>query len=392
MATTKVVEALAQTQAPRLTATQLERYSRQIILEEMGIEGQARLLQSKVLIIGAGGLGSPTALYLAAAGVGTLGIVDGDQVDLTNLHRQILHATSALGRPKTESARQTIAEINPDVTVVPYQTVLTSANALDVIAPYDVVINGSDNFPTRYLVNDACVLLGKPLVDASILKWEGQATTFLPGQGCYRCLFPTPPPPGAVPSCAEGGILGARCGYMGSRQAIEALKVLLGVGETLANRLLIFDALEGETRIVRWNRNPGCPVCGDQPTIRALIDYEQFCGMPAHDRQAAPAAAPVPAVSPEEAKTLLDGGVQLVDVREPWEYEEAHIAGCRLIPLGEVPLRFREIDRERPVVVYCKSGGRSAKAVAFLLEQGYDKALNLAGGILAWANTQLPIE
>ncbi len=389
MATTKVAE--ARPQAPRLTADQMERYSRQIILEELGIEGQTRLLGSKVLIIGAGGLGSPTALYLAAAGVGTLGIVDGDKVDLTNLHRQILHATSALGRPKTESARETLAGINPDVTVVTYQVVLTSANALDVIRPYDVVINGSDNFPTRYLVNDACVLLGKPLVDASILKWEGQATTFLPGRGCYRCLFPTPPPPGAVPSCAEGGILGALCGYMGSREAIEALKVLLGVGESLANRLLIFDALEGETRVVRWNRNPQCPVCGDQPTIRALIDYEQFCGMPAHDRPAA--QAPAPQVSVEEAKVLLDGGgVQLVDVREPWEHEEAHIPGCRLIPLGEVPLRFQEIDREMPVVVYCKSGGRSGKAVVFLRDQGYGKALNLTGGILAWANAQLPTE
>ncbi len=389
MATTKVAE--ARPHAQRLTADQMERYSRQIILEELGIEGQTRLLGSKVLIIGAGGLGSPTALYLAAAGVGTLGIVDGDKVDLTNLHRQILHATSALGRPKTESARETLAGINPDVTVVTYQVVLTSANALDVIRPYDVVINGSDNFPTRYLVNDACVLLGKPLVDASILKWEGQATTFLPGRGCYRCLFPTPPPPGAVPSCAEGGILGALCGYMGSREAIEALKVLLGVGESLANRLLIFDALEGETRVVRWNRNPQCPVCGDQPTIRALIDYEQFCGMPAHDRPAA--QAPAPQVSVEEAKVLLDGGgVQLVDVREPWEHEEAHIPGCRLIPLGEVPLRFQEIDREMPVVVYCKSGGRSGKAVVFLRDQGYGKALNLTGGILAWANAQLPTE
>ena len=389
--TAKATTVLAQ--APRLTAAQMERYSRQTILEEMGVDGQAKLLRSKVLIVGAGGLGSPSALYLAAAGVGTLGIVDGDQVDLTNLHRQILHGTPALGRPKTESARQTIGGLNPDVTVVPYQTVLTSANALDVLGPYDVVINGSDNFPTRYLVNDACVLLGKPLVDASILKWEGQATTFVPGHGCYRCLFPTPPPPGAVPSCAEGGILGALCGYMGSHQALEALKLLLGVGETLANRLLIFDALEGETRVVRWNRNPECPVCGDRPTIRALIDYEQFCGMPAHDRPAAPAKAPVPQVAPEEAMALLDrGGVQLVDVREPWEYEEAHIPGCRLIPLGDVPTRYGEIDRGVPVVVYCKSGGRSAKAVAFLLEQGYDRALNLTGGILAWANAQLPTE
>jgi len=388
---TKVTASRAQ--APLLSATQMERYSRQTILEEMGVEGQAKLLQSKVLIVGAGGLGSPSALYLAAAGVGTLGIVDGDRVDLNNLHRQILHGNAALGRPKTESARQTIAELNPDVTVVPYQTVLTSANAFEVLGPYDVVINGSDNFPTRYLVNDACVLLGKPLVDASILKWEGQATTFVPGHGCYRCLFPTPPPPGAVPSCAEGGIVGALCGYMGSRQALEALKLLLGVGETLANRLLIFDALEGETRIVRWSRDPGCPVCGDRPTIRALIDYEQFCGMPAHDRPAAPAKAPVPQVAPEEANALLErGGVQLVDVREPWEYEEAHIPGCRLIPLGDVPARFQEIDRRAPVVVYCKSGGRSSKAVAFLLEQGYDRVLNLTGGILAWANAQLPTE
>ena len=390
MATTKVAQVQA---APLLSAGQMERYSRQIILEEMGIEGQARLLHGKVLIIGAGGLGSPTALYLAAAGVGTLGIVDGDQVDLTNLHRQILHTTPALGQPKTESARRTLAGLNPDVTVVAYQTVLTSANALDIIRPYDVVINGSDNFPTRYLVNDACVLLGKPLVDASILKWEGQATTFVPGRGCYRCLFPTPPPPGAVPSCAEGGILGALCGYMGSRQSLEAMKLLLGVGETLANRLLIFDALEGETRVVRWNRNPECPICGDHPTIRALIDYEQFCGVPAHDRMPAAAKVEVPQVTPEEARTLLEGGgVQLVDVREPWEYEEAHIPGCRLIPMGDVVGRLQEIDRDAPAVIYCRSGGRSGKVVALLREQGYDKVLNLAGGILAWANAQLPTE
>jgi sulfur-carrier protein adenylyltransferase/sulfurtransferase len=387
MATTRVAE------APLLTAPQMERYSRQIILEEMGVGGQARLLRGKVLIIGAGGLGSPTALYLAAAGVGTLGIVDGDQVDLTNLHRQILHATSDVGRPKTESARRTLSGINPDVTVVPYQTVLTSANAMEVLRPYDVVINGSDNFPTRYLVNDACVLLGKPLVDASILKWEGQATTFVPGRGCYRCLFPTPPPPGAVPSCAEGGIIGALCGYMGTRQALEAIKLLLDVGETLANRLLIFDALEGETRVVRWNRNPACPVCGDQPSIHALIDYEQFCGVPAHDRAGTLAKIAVPEVTSAEANAMLDrGGVQLVDVREPWEYEEAHIPGCRLIPMGQVLERLGEIDRETPAVIYCRSGSRSGKVVALLLERGYDKAVNLAGGILAWANGQLPIE
>jgi len=388
MATTKAVEISAGT--PRLSNTQLERYSRQMILEELGVEGQARLLRSKVLIIGAGGLGSPVALYLAAAGVGTLGIVDGDRVDLTNLHRQILHPTPALGQPKTESARRTLTDLNPDTTVVPYQTVLTSANALEIIEPYDVVVNGSDNFPTRYLVNDACVLLGKPLVDASILKWEGQATTFLPGQGCYRCLFPTPPPPGAVPSCAEGGILGALCGFFGARQAMEVLKILLGVGETLANKLLIFDALEGETRTVHWSRNPQCPVCGDHPTIHALIDYEQFCGMPAHDRAA---AVPIPEVEPVRAKALLDGGgVQLIDVREPWEFEEAHIPGCRLLPVGEVPARMGEIDKGTPAIIYCRSGGRSGKIVTLLREAGYEKALNLKGGILAWANAQLPTE
>jgi sulfur-carrier protein adenylyltransferase/sulfurtransferase len=377
-------------QAPLLNDTQMERYGRQVILEEMGLEGQAKLLRSKVLVIGAGGLGSPVALYLAAAGVGTLGIVDGDRVDLSNLHRQILHPTPALGQAKTESARRTLGDLNPDVKVVPYQTVLTSANALDIIREYDVVVNGSDNFPTRYLVNDACVLLRKPLVDASILKWEGQATTFVPGQGCYRCLFPTPPPPGMVPSCAEGGILGALCGHVGSRQALEVLKLLLGVGETLANRLLIFDALEGETRVVRWSRNPECPVCGDAPTITALIDYEQFCGMPAHDRAA---ARPIPEITAVEAKALLDrGGVQLIDVREPWEYEDAHIHGGHLIPLGQVPERLAEIDPAVRAIIYCRSGGRSGKAVGVLRDRGYDKAVNLKGGILAWINAQLPTE
>ncbi|HXF83499.1 MAG TPA: molybdopterin-synthase adenylyltransferase MoeB, partial [bacterium] len=264
--------------APLLSDEQMERYSRQIILEELGVAGQRRLLESKVLIVGAGGLGSPAALYLAAAGVGTLGIVDGDRVDLTNLQRQVLHYTHDVGRPKTQSARRTLEDINPDITVRTYQTVLASDNALDIIRDYDVVVNGSDNFPTRYLVNDATVFLGKPLIDASILKWEGQATTFLPGRGCYRCLFPTPPPPGAVPSCAEGGIIGAVAGFMGTLQALEAIKVLLGRGDTLANRLLIFDALSGEIRTLRWNRNPSCPVCGEQPTITALIDYEAFCG------------------------------------------------------------------------------------------------------------------
>ncbi len=390
MATTKV--RAARTQPPVLTAPQMERYSRQIILEEVGIEGQAKLLRGKVLIIGAGGLGSPVALYLAAAGVGTLGIADGDRVDLTNMHRQILHATTAVGQPKTESAQRTLGGLNPEVTVVPHQAVLTSENAMDVIGQYDVVVNGSDNFPTRYLVNDACVLLGKPLVDASILKWEGQATTFLPGRGCYRCLFPTPPPPGAVPSCAEGGILGALCGFMGARQALEVLKILLGTGETLSGKLLIFDALEGETRMVRWTKNPDCPVCGEHPTIHALVDYEQFCGMPAHDRTTAGVGTPIPEVEPDEAQEMLARGAQLIDVREPWEYEDARIPGGLLIPMAEVPTRLREIDPDKPAIIFCRSGSRSGKIVTLIRGAGYDKAVNLKGGILAWANAQLPVE
>jgi molybdopterin/thiamine biosynthesis adenylyltransferase/rhodanese-related sulfurtransferase len=393
--------------APLLSDEQLERYSRQIILEELGVAGQRRLLDSKVLIVGAGGLGSPVALYLAAAGVGTLGIVDGDRVDLTNLQRQVLHYTHDVGRPKTQSARRTLEDINPDVTVRTYQTVLASDNALDIISDYDVVVNGSDNFPTRYLVNDATVFLGKPLIDASILKWEGQATTFLPGRGCYRCLFPTPPPPGAVPSCAEGGIIGAVAGFMGTLQALEAIKVLLGRGDTLANRLLIFDALSGEIRTLRWNRNPSCPVCGEQPTITALIDYEAFCGLPGRGAHAAadaapaagngsvaaPAAPPAFDVSPEEAHRLLASGeAVLIDVRETWEWMTSRIPGATLIPMSELPQRVGEIPSDRPVVVYCAVGQRSAAVVEALRQMGHPRAYNIAGGIVAWMNGQLPVE
>ncbi|MDR7500448.1 MAG: molybdopterin-synthase adenylyltransferase MoeB [Armatimonadota bacterium] len=398
---------------PLLSDEQMERYARQIILEELGVAGQRRLLESKVLIIGAGGLGSPVALYLAAAGVGTLGVVDGDRVDLTNLHRQVLHFTHDVGRPKTQSARRTLEDINPDVTVVPYQTVLSSDNALDILRDYDVVVNGSDNFPTRYLVNDAAVFLRKPLVDASILKWEGQATTFLPGSGCYRCLFPTPPPPGAVPSCAEGGIIGALAGFMGTLQALETVKLLLGRGDVLVNRLLIFDALSGEVRTLRWNRNPNCPVCGDHPTITELIDYEAFCGVPGRSAVHAPTAviaSLVPAgasavgaspavavpsadISPQQAKELLDGGeAVLLDVREPWEWTTARIPGARLIPLSELPARLGEVPTDRPVIVYCAVGQRSAAVVQALRAQGHDRAYNIAGGIVAWMNGQYPIE
>jgi adenylyltransferase/sulfurtransferase len=378
--------------APLLSKEQLSRYSRQIILEEMGVLGQRRLLDSKVLVIGAGGLGSPVSLYLAAAGVGTMGIVDGDRVDLSNLHRQILHQTQDIGRPKTETAQRTLGAINPDVKVIPYQTVLTSDNAMDIIAEYDLVVNGSDNFPTRYLVNDACVLLRKPLIDASILKWEGQATVFLPGQGCYRCLFPTPPPPGTVPSCAEGGIVGAVAGFMGALQATEAVKILLGGGETLANRLLLFDALQGEVRTLKWSRDAACPVCGDHPTITHLIDYEQFCGLPGRGHVPTDLEDTAPALDAEEARRLIEEGAQLIDVREPWEWAMSHIPGATLIPVGQVAQRTSEIDPNRVVVVQCASGQRSAKVTLLLRQAGYGKAYNLAGGIVEWSNRQYPVE
>jgi adenylyltransferase/sulfurtransferase len=385
-----------------LSDEQMERYARQIILDEVGVAGQRRLIDSKVLVVGAGGLGSPVLLYLAAAGIGTLGVVDGDRVDLTNLQRQILHYTHDVGRPKTQSARRTLEDINPAITIIPHQTVLVSDNALEIIGGYDLVINGSDNFPTRYLVNDACVFLGKPLIDASILKWEGQATVFLPGRGCYRCLFPTPPPPGAVPSCAEGGIIGAVAGFMGSLQALEAVKVLLGRDDTLANRLLIFDALSTEVRTLRWNRNPACPVCGDRPTITALIDYEAFCGLPGRNGHAAVTepAERVPAgtaeaprdISPEAAQALLERGeATLVDVREPWEWVTARIPGATLIPLGEMDRRMGELASDRPVIFYCAVGQRSAAAADALRARGA-RAFNIAGGIVAWMNGQYPVE
>lgn len=386
-------------QGPLLTREQLTRYSRQVILEDVGVAGQHRLLNSKVLVIGAGGLGSPASLYLAAAGVGTLGIVDGDRVDLSNLHRQIIHFTHDIGRPKTQSARRTLEDVNPDVKIVPFQTTLTSENAFEIIGPYDVVVNGSDNFPTRYLVNDACVLLGKPLVDASILKWEGQATTFLPGRGCYRCLFPTPPPPGTVPSCAEAGVIGAVAGFMGSLEALEAVKILLGTGEPLANRLLIVDALSGEMRTLRWQRNAACPVCGDHPTITGLIDYEEFCGLPGR-RHAAPASTPaatavvgdIPEVDPDEARRLIEAGAQLIDVREPWEWAMTRVPGAMLIPMAEIPSRLSEIDPNRPAVIMCAVGGRSGRVVEALRQAGYGNVVNMAGGIVEWTNRQFPTE
>ena len=464
---------------PLLTEQQMERYSRHVRLPEVGVEGQRKLLDSKVAIVGAGALGSPAAIYLAAAGVGTIGIIDGDRVDVSNLHRQILYFDHDQGRPKTQAARRHLEDINPDVRVIEHRTFLNAENALEILKDYDVVINGSDNFATRYLVNDACVLLGKPLVDASILRFEAQATVFLPGRGCYRCLFPSPPPPGMVPSCAEAGVLGALAGHMGTLQALEAIKILLGIGETLAEKLLIYDALSASYQILHWQRNPNCPVCGDNPTITHLIDYEAFCGVPlpgsaqsrangrvtpagrpaagteardgvATGRPAAAPGTPAPAgaapateanagvsgragrdergaaadrsgsgpgggaaapaapaaaealpdagqgpaeLEPVEARRLIEGGqVQIIDVRDPWEYERDHIPGARLVPLAQLGARLEEIDPERPLLMVCEVGERSRLAAEFLHEAGFPAVYNLKGGMIAWRNYRLPVE
>lgn len=421
-----IIPAMAGGGGPLLTEAQMDRYSRNILLKEVGVTGQRKLLDSKVLLIGAGGLGSPAALYLAAAGVGTLGIVDGDRVDISNLQRQILHFTHDIGRPKTQSARRHLEDINPDVRVITYQTVISSENAFEIMKDYDVVINGCDNFPTRYLVNDACVMLGKPLVDASILMWEAQAAVFMPGKGCYRCLYPTPPPPGSVPSCSDAGIIGAMAGHLGTWQALETVKILLGAGEVLDTRLLLIDTLSNEYRSLKRQRNPQCPVCGDQPTVTGLIDYYQFCGVPGHGQQtdavvlseqpapapaavataAAPAAvAAAPAtlnlwadrpdwqVSPAEVAGLLsDPDVQWVDVREENEYANYRIPGIRLIPLSQINTRFTEISRDKPAIVVCEVGGRSGNVTQALRKAGYDRTYNLKGGMQAWINQQLPLE
>lgn len=408
-----------------LTHAQLARYARQVILPEVGIEGQQRLLRAKVLIVGASGLGSPAAIYLAAAGVGTIGIVDADAVELSNLHRQVVHDDAGVGKAKTTSARERLTAQNPDVHVMEHRLRLDSSNALEILSPYDVVVNGCDNFPTRYLVNDACVLLGKPLVDASILRFEGQATVFLPGKGCYRCLFPQPPPPGAVPSCAEAGIIGALAGHMGTLQAMETIKLILGVGDSLAGKMLLYDALTAEHRRLSWRRDPDCPVCGDRPTVTSLIDYQAFCGLPgersgdsverAGDREGADDNAPPGGVEVKERVDELVGpaqpvvaakgwarragevkeklgseDVQWIDVREPAEYRAFHIPGAVHIPLGELPRRMGEIDKAKEAIIVCFSGERSAAATLALRKHGYP-AYNLSGGMVAWVNERLPI-
>src|SRR5215218_2267764 len=379
-------------QTAELTGEESLRYSRHLILDGVGPAGQRRLKQSRVLIVGARGLGSPVAMYLAAAGVGTIGIADFDVVDTTNLQRQVIHGTSWVGRPKLESARDRIGEINPLVEVVPHAERLTSHNALEIVREYDVVVDGTDNFPTRYLLNDACVLTGKPNVYGSILRWEGQASVFWAGRGpCYRCLFAEPPPPGMVPNCAEGGVLGVLPGIVGSIQAAEALKLLLGAGEPLVGRLLLFDALRMKFREMRLRRDPACPACGDHPTVRELIDYERFCGLaPDAPSTETEMNGSIPTITPTELKARLDRGdhLTIIDVREPFEWEIGNLGpqGARLIPLGQLPERADEIDPGDEVVLQCRSGARSAHALEYLRTRGYERLWNLEGGILAWSD------
>lgn len=368
----------------RLSNEEILRYSRHLIMPEVGMEGQKKLKAASILMIGAGGLGSPLGMYLAAAGIGKLGLVDFDVVDETNLQRQLLHGTSDVGRSKLESATEKIKEINPNVQVETYETMLTSENAFEIFDDYDLVVDGTDNFPTRYLVNDACVLLGKPYVYGSIFRFEGQVTVFESQKGpCYRCLYPTPPPPGLVPSCAEGGVLGVLPGIIGSLQTLEAIKLIIGAGDSLIGRLILFDALEFKTRELKLHKNPDCPVCGENRTINKLIDYQQFCGIAYEDGS----DLNVDRISVEELKKKIDDNedIFLLDVREPHEYEINNINDGYLIPLNDLPNRVNELDSSREIVAYCKVGGRSARAVDFLRKVGFKKVKNLLGGIDAWA-------
>ncbi|HUG02695.1 MAG TPA: molybdopterin-synthase adenylyltransferase MoeB [Longimicrobiales bacterium] len=369
---------------------EIRRYSRHLIMPEVGMEGQRKLRAARILMIGAGGLGSPVGLYLAAAGVGTLGIVDFDVVDETNLQRQLLHGTDDVGRSKLESARERIAEANPHVDVEGHEVRLDSSNALDIIDPYDLVVDGTDNFPTRYLVNDACVLLGKPYVYGSIFRFEGQVSVFGAENGpCYRCLFREPPPPGLVPSCAEGGVLGVLPGIVGALQAAEAIKLVIGRGEPLVGRLLLVDALEMRFRELKLRRDPGCPVCGDEPTVTALIDYQDFCGIPDAERAEAEVLEGTPSVTARELADRLAAGeeIRVLDVREPHEWDIANLGplGATLIPLGSLDERLGELSTADTLVVHCRSGARSARAVRRLLDAGFRRVHNLEGGILAWS-------
>ncbi len=375
---------------PALTHEEIARYSRHLILPEVGMEGQQKLKAARVLLVGTGGLGSPMALYLAAAGVGTLGLVDFDVVDASNLHRQVIHSTHDIGRSKLDSAEDKLKALNPDLNIQKFETMLTSQNAMEIFAGFDIVADGTDNFPTRYLVNDACVLSGKPNVYGSIFRFEGQASVFATKDGpCYRCLYPEPPPPGLVPSCAEGGVLGILPGLVGIMQATEVVKLILGIGEPLIGRLLLVDSLGMRFRELKLRKNLDCPACGTHPTVTALIDYEQFCGIPAQTQETAQVSNiqnGVPQIGPEELKRRQVAGekVFVLDVREPHEYQIANIGG-QLIPLNDLPQRAGELDRDASIVVQCKSGGRSQKAAEFLQQQGFRHVENLAGGITAWS-------
>jgi molybdopterin/thiamine biosynthesis adenylyltransferase/rhodanese-related sulfurtransferase len=374
----------------KLNQEQVLRYSRHLIMPEVGVEGQEKLMDAKVLLIGSGGLGSPNALYLSAAGVGTLGLVDFDVVDHTNLHRQVIHGTDDVGKLKVESAREAIRDINPNVAVKTYNLPFNRDVAMDIASHYDVVVDGTDNFQTRYLTNDTCVFLKKPNVYASIFRFDGQATVFNPNDSespCYRCLYPEPPPPGEVPSCAEGGVLGILPGLVGLIQATEAIKLIIGKGRSLVGRLLLFNALEMSFDELKIRRNPNCPVCGKNPTITTLVDYDQFCGVGRGNEKEARVAG-MAEINVKELKARMDrkDAFTLVDVREPSEYEIAKIPGARLIPLADVAARANELDTAEDIIVHCRSGVRSAKAIQVLQQLGFKKLTNVKGGILAWAD------
>ena len=391
-----VAGANEQATLPELTGEEIKRYSRHLIMPEVGVAGQRTLKAAKVLCIGAGGLGSPAAMYLAAAGVGTLGIVDFDVVDFSNLQRQIIHGTPDVGRAKLDSAKDRLNALNPNVHIETYDAALSSENAMRLFEPYDVILDGTDNFPTRYLVNDACVLAGKPNAYGSIFRFEGQASVFATKDGpCYRCLYPEPPPPGLVPSCAEGGVFGVLPGIIGVIQATETIKLILGTGEPLIGRFLIYDALRMRFRELKLRKDADCPVCGTHPTVTKLIDYEQFCGVAPHQvAAAAPAVTSADALTPRELKSELDRGEQvvIVDVREPQEFQINRLPGSILIPLGDLPKRYVELDPNANIVTQCKSGMRSAKAQDLLRSKGFTRVRNLTGGVLGWIDQVDPTQ
>ncbi|MDD5466498.1 MAG: molybdopterin-synthase adenylyltransferase MoeB [Anaerolineales bacterium] len=381
---------------PTLSHEEILRYSRHLLIPDVGLEGQRKLKAASVLVIGTGGLGSPVSLYLAAAGVGRIGLVDYDVVDASNLQRQVIHGTQSIGELKVESARQRLLDLNPDIQVEVYNEPFTSANAMRIASDYDLLVDGTDNFPTRYLTNDVCVLLGKPNVYGSIFRFEGQVSVFDARRGpCYRCLFPEPPPPGLVPSCAEGGVLGVLPGTIGTLQATEALKLILGIGEPLIGKLLLYNALDMSFEFVKLRKNPRCKVCSPEPEVTELIDYEAFCGVPGHDRDEGEVGGGWDIAASDLAKRLKVGNhIRLIDVREPHELEISHLEGAQLIPLGQLAARLSELDSAQEIVLFCKSGTRSARALELLLSAGFRKVKNLKGGINAWArevDPRLPI-